>query len=32
MTEDNFQEILRYIENDIKKQDTKFRKVTPPNI
>ena len=32
MTEDNFQEILRYIENDIKKQDTKFRKVTSPNI
>ena len=32
MTEGNFLEILYYIENDIKKQDTKFRQAIPPNI
>ena len=32
MTEDNFPEILCYIENDIKKQDTKFQEAISPNI
>ena len=32
MTEDNFLEILCYIENVTKKQDTKFRQAIPLNI
>ena len=32
MTEDNFLEMLCYIENDIKKQDTKFHQALPANI
>ena len=32
MTEDNFLEMLCYIENDINKHDTKFHQELPANI
>ena len=32
MIEDNFPDILSYIENEIKKQDTKYCQALPQNI
>ena len=32
LTEDKFLEFFCFIENDLKKQDTKFRQAIPPNI